>query len=163
MLEWLCDGVAEPYKSVEADPRLAAYRRLSNSQPRPVLRAADIMSSPVETIESDQTVAQALAFMNLHWLHHLPVLDEGCLVGLASDRDLIRVQDKATQTVAEVMAQRLLTARVDTSLWSVAATMTSSRVNCVVVVDDDIQLLGILSSLDLLRCMTYQAPVEVWL
>lgn len=162
MLSWLHEGKNEPYQVVERDPRFAAYRRFSDSQPRRVMTAGDIMNSPVETVESKQTVAEALDFMQSHSLHHLPVLTEGRLVGLTSDRDLLQVNSKADTAVEEVMARKLLTARPESSLWSVAETMTSSRVNCVVVVNEEKQLRGILTSLDLLGCMTYHAPVEVW-
>lgn len=164
MLCWLCDGKTEAFQNLDKDPRMAVYRRLSDSQPQAVMKASEVMNFPVITIENSQTVSAALTLMNEHSLHHLPVLDEEkSLVGLASDRDLLLVSDKSETQVSEVMARRLLTARPDSSLWSVAQTMTASRVNCVVVVNEHKELLGILTSLDLLACMTHHAPVEVWL
>ena len=60
------------------------------------------------------------------------------------------------------MVNCLLTARPESNLWSVARTMLSEKVHCVLVVNDDCELQGVLTSLDLLGCMTHHAPFEVW-
>ncbi|HWJ03930.1 MAG TPA: CBS and ACT domain-containing protein, partial [Verrucomicrobiae bacterium] len=48
----------------------------------------NIMHSPVITIEPGQSIAQALAITQDNNIRHLPVVENGKLVGILSDRDL---------------------------------------------------------------------------
>lgn len=163
MLRWLNQGKLDLYREPMPDRRLKAYSLVSESQPSPVILAQDVMQSTVVTVEESDPVHQALERMREHSIHHLPVVQDGRLVGLVSDRDLLKHRDKFELPVQSIMTRRLLTAKATSSLWTAAQIMVSERINCVLVIDDDQKLIGILTSLDLLCCMTYQAPVEVWL
>lgn len=55
----------------------------------------EIMSSPVITVSSKQSVSECLSLITDRHLRHLPVLDEGELVGLVSIGDLVK------ETIAE--------------------------------------------------------------
>src|SRR5690554_8235703 len=55
----------------------------------------EIMSSPVITVNSKQSVSDCLSLITDRHLRHLPVLDEGELVGLVSIGDLVK------ETIAE--------------------------------------------------------------
>lgn len=50
----------------------------------------DVMTSPVMCVSPQQTSEECMALMTEHRLRHLPVLDEGKLVGLISIGDLIK-------------------------------------------------------------------------
>jgi CBS domain-containing protein len=50
----------------------------------------EIMGTPVLTVTSGTTVAQCLALMTERYLRHLPVVDDGLLVGLVSIGDLVK-------------------------------------------------------------------------
>jgi CBS domain-containing protein len=49
---------------------------------------ADLMSSPVETIDSSFTVEQCLALMTERHFRHLPVVEEGQLTGIVTIGDI---------------------------------------------------------------------------
>ena len=55
----------------------------------------EIMSSPVITVNSKQGVSECLSLITDRHLRHLPVLDEGQLIGLVSIGDLVK------ETIAE--------------------------------------------------------------
>ena len=55
----------------------------------------EIMSSPVITVNSKQSVSDCLSLITDRHLRHLPVLDDGELVGLVSIGDLVK------ETIAE--------------------------------------------------------------
>lgn len=55
----------------------------------------EIMSSPVITVNSRQGVSECLSLITDRHLRHLPVLDEGQLIGLVSIGDLVK------ETIAE--------------------------------------------------------------
>ena len=50
----------------------------------------EIMSSPVITVNSRQGVSECLSLITDRHLRHLPVLDEGQLIGLVSIGDLVK-------------------------------------------------------------------------
>ena len=59
--------------------------------PKPALLAKDLMTAPVVTLPSDATVAEAWALMTRRIFRHIPITAvHGTLVGMVSDRDLIR-------------------------------------------------------------------------
>jgi CBS domain-containing protein len=53
-------------------------------------RVRDVMGSPVLTAALDDSVATCMARMTERRVRHLPVLDEGRLVGLVSIGDLVK-------------------------------------------------------------------------
>jgi CBS domain-containing protein len=55
-------------------------------QPTPV---REIMTASVITVRPDQTSADCIALMGKHKLRHLPVMDDGVLIGMVSIRDLV--------------------------------------------------------------------------
>ncbi len=53
------------------------------------LTAADLMTREVITCQPDSTVAEIVELMNKHAIRHLPVLEEGRLIGVISMRDVV--------------------------------------------------------------------------
>jgi CBS domain-containing protein len=54
------------------------------------MRAEDLMTRNVTTATPQTTVDQAMAIMDAGYFRHLPVLDDGRLVGIISIRDLVK-------------------------------------------------------------------------
>lgn len=50
----------------------------------------EVMTSPVMYVRPDQTSAECMALMTENRLRHLPVMDDGRLVGLVSIGDLVK-------------------------------------------------------------------------
>ncbi|HTY94574.1 MAG TPA: CBS domain-containing protein [Steroidobacteraceae bacterium] len=53
-------------------------------------RVRDIMSSPVMYVRPTQTVEECMALMTDRRLRHLPVIDDGTLLGVISIGDLVK-------------------------------------------------------------------------
>jgi CBS domain-containing protein len=49
-----------------------------------------VMSSPVETVEADASLWRAVQLMVLRDIKRVPILDEGRLVGIVSQHDLLK-------------------------------------------------------------------------
>ncbi len=62
----------------------------------------DVMSVPVDTIDAQTDVSDALSTMRERGYRHAPVLRNGELIGVVSLRDLVRVGAVATEKVPEV-------------------------------------------------------------
>lgn len=54
-------------------------------------KVRDVMGTDPITIHPRATLHEAARMMNEHWIRHLPVLDNGALVGMISQRDLAGV------------------------------------------------------------------------
>nr|WP_246400656.1 CBS domain-containing protein [Jiangella mangrovi] len=52
---------------------------------------ADVMTRDVITAEPDTHVRDAARLMAQHWIRHLPIVDDGRLAGILSQRDVIGV------------------------------------------------------------------------
>lgn len=67
-----------------------------------VVRAADIMSSPVFTAAPSQTVVQAMETMTDRRFRHLPVVENGRILGLVSIGDLVkaRIEEAESEAIA---------------------------------------------------------------
>lgn len=96
----------------------------------------------------------------------------GTLVGMVSDRDLLRhVPGLSTGTapvqaaqyrLAESMVTRVISATPATDIREIARTMLSERIHAVPILDGTRRLVGILSTRDLLRAIANHGPLELW-
>jgi len=53
-------------------------------------RAAEVMSSPVITVDEFDTAEDVMQVLRGHGIHHLPVVRDGKLVGIITPSDVIR-------------------------------------------------------------------------
>ena len=141
--------------------------------PKPALLAKDLMTAPVVTLPSDATVAEAWALMTRRIFRHIPITAvHGTLVGMVSDRDLIRhapdlviagIQSAgARRRLAEIMSTRVLSATPTTDIREIARVMMDERVGGLPVLHPDRHPVGIISTRDLLRAIANHGPVELW-
>ena len=67
---------------------------------------ADIMTSPMITIEADRFAFDAMIVMLENGVHHLPVLDRtGAVVGVAASDDLANLQSRSPFTLRRALSQ----------------------------------------------------------
>ena len=112
------------------------------------------MTRDVVTVEPSTTIADALDLARSHKIRHLPVLEDGRLVGIATARDLRLAlgADSASPgtTVAGIMTSPAITTPADTPVETAAQLLIQKRIGCLPVVEDG-ELVGILTESDLLR------------
>lgn len=131
---------------------------------RVVLRAEELMSAPAHSLPAGSTVGEARRLQAERRLRHLPVLNEdGRLVGILSDRDLLRLGPSAPadRLVETVMSVDVLTATPEARLIDCARVMLRARVGCLPVVREDGVLVGILTRSDLLRALMSEGPLQL--
>ena len=93
-----------------------------------------------------------------HGIRHLPVLRDGAIVGLVSDRDVrlaTGLDDAGTLQLraADIMAPEPLAVAADTPLDEVAFLMSERKVGSVIVKDGDGRLVGIFTATDALNAL----------
>jgi cystathionine beta-synthase len=108
------------------------------------------------TATSADTLADSVMKMKEHGVSQLPVVDEGRLVGIITESDLLSrlVQGSATlaSSVAEVMFRKVTTVHVNDDAGTLLDIFGQNLVG--LVVDDGERLVGILTKMDLVDQLT---------
>jgi len=107
------------------------------------------------SIDPDFTVGRALEIMAEYRISGLPVVRDGGLVGIVTNRDVIFVQDMETK-VSEVMtSQNLITVPPGTNLEQAKHLLHKNRIEKLLVVDDHNRLKGLITIKDIEKIKKY--------
>ncbi|MDH3212166.1 MAG: CBS domain-containing protein [Myxococcales bacterium] len=127
-------------------------------------RVSEVMQTEVATLAPHDRLDLADDVMRLGRVRHMPVIEEGRVVGLVSARDTLAASltkslefDLASRRaflrsveVAEVMATDLVTVEPDATLREAAALMVRRKIGALPVVKPDGILMGLITETDLL-------------
>lgn len=128
-------------------------------------RVRDIMPRKMVTISETDTLSTVEDIMTLGHVRHMPVVRAGRLVGVVSERDLLRAslsnlsefgneERRAFLQVVEiarVMSSPAITISPEATVKEAALVMAERKIGCLPVVDED-ELIGIITETDVLRC-----------
>lgn len=123
----------------------------------------DLMSRNVETLDPRDDVDLADMLMRLDHLHHLPVVEDGRVVGLVSQRDIARHQvspqtgltEEAMRRanlrvkVSEIMVSTVTTTSPDAPVLEAVEIMRERYLGCLPVVEEG-ELVGIVTGTDMM-------------
>ena len=116
----------------------------------------------IETIAPGATVFEAAATMTDKRIGALLIMDEGRMVGIITERDILqrvvaKRRDVGETLVEEVMTTEIACCQSDTSLEEARGVMKNRRIRHLPVVDGDDRLLAVISIGDL---NAYQTPTQ---
>lgn len=128
------------------------------------MKVRDVMSTGLHTLSPEATLGDAVAVMSKQRIRHLPIVDDGRVVGMISDRDLKMAlgPDAASLSLDEIdprqadgeiswfMTEGVFTVQADASLREAGAMLVEHRVGALPVLDGR-ALVGVLSVVDVLR------------
>jgi len=124
-----------------------------------------IMTTDPVTIGPGDSVATAMELLESHDIHHLPVVEDGILVGILSSADLmklhiLRERDQALRAikVRQIMETEPVTLDVFADLFDVASRLSASSFHALPVVESDNILVGIVTSTDVINHVLMQVP-----
>ena len=119
--------------------------------------ALDLMSPVVFRLNPETRVSLAWTSMRDHEVRHVCVTDdEGRLVGIASDRDILVLgEDRyaAATALSEVMTPQPVTRTIEAPVQELAELMLSMHIEAVPIIDGERRPIGIVTSSDLLRAL----------
>ena len=130
-----------------------------------MLLVRDWMTRQLLTLSPKASVAEALALCRERRIRHIPILEEGRLVGIVSDRDLRdasaalgdaeRASTLQEIRVGDVMTREVSTADPQDSIENAAQEMYELKIESLLVVaeEDEGELLGIVTSSDVMRAL----------
>jgi CBS domain-containing protein len=124
----------------------------------------DLMMKNPATLDQNETLDLAEDVMHLGRIRHMPVIEDGQLVGIISQRDLFRSAlitalgfgRKTSRSliksirIKEIMTRKVLTIAPDANVKDAARQMTEKQIGCLPVVEDG-RLVGIITESDILR------------
>jgi len=140
----------------------------------------DYMSKDLITVDEDASIMKASKLMKQNNIRHLPVLRQGRLVGIVSDRELKEAAPSKATTldiheiyylldqvaVKSLMPKKLYTITPGETVEKAAAVMLKHNVSALPVVDQKGGLCGIIAQGDVFRAFVYisgikQAPLAL--
>lgn len=154
---------------------MTAPQTQARPQPAPsqasTLLVKDLMTTRVLTIRMDETVGTAKTMFDHKRFHHLIVMDKVTVVGVVSDRDILKVlspfiggnmeqpRDRTTleRRIHQIMTRTVVTIRPNETAQAAAQKMQRERVSCLPVVDERMSLLGLVTIRDFLRLAARQS------
>lgn len=122
------------------------------------MKVSDIMTSAAVTESAGDSLNEAAASMRQQQTGSLLIIEDGRLSGIITERDVLRVvaegKDTKAATVGEEMTRDVVTIDPETSLKEAADLMFSHWFRHLPVVDKDDEVVGIISTRDLLRIVS---------
>jgi CBS domain-containing protein len=111
--------------------------------------------TPLYTVDTDFTVHETVMFMAEKGIGLVPVLNQGKLLGVFSERDLVKrviAQGKEMHQVKvkDVMTTNLVISSIDEPYNSVLMKMNDAKIRHILIIDNN-SLVGVLSMRDLLE------------
>lgn len=163
-------------ESESAHVRHNPYQKLDQEQPKRerALVAYQIMSTPITALYSNESMRAAWELFHQKRFRHVPVVNKAKrLVGIVSDRDFIALGLKhlaaapeerkiLEQAIEKFMTTNVLTARPGTEIRLLARIMFNERIGALPIVDENGELVGMVTRSDILRTVINQAPLELW-
>jgi len=138
------------------------------------IRVRDIMQRQVVQISAGERLSTVDDIMTLGGVRHIPVVRGGELVGVVSERDLLRAslsnltefgadQRRAflhAVEITRVMSQPPIVINADASVEQAARRLAEKKIGCLPVIDEDGKLVGLITETDLLRHFAGLAPED---
>jgi len=90
--------------------RDAIYRLREFGAHALALNARDAMTAPAVTVDSTTEALEALSLMTKRRIRHLPVIEQGRMIGFVSIGDLVKYRIEKIQSEAEAMRDYIQTA-----------------------------------------------------
>lgn len=129
--------------------------RISPMKAMPLVQK--FMTPMPHTIEANSGLLQANERMTHNGIRHLPVMKDGRLVGVVSDRDVALAASHfaagTKRTVEDVMIPKPYVVRPDASLDRVVGEMAEKKYGSVLIEQENGKVVGIFTAVDAMRVL----------
>jgi acetoin utilization protein AcuB len=131
------------------------------------MTVAEIMTTEVITAGMDDTLGGIRKVFQLNNCHHMPIIEDNRLVGIVSDRDVLKglsptadlviADNRALKTLKkkahQVMTRNVTTISPEDTVEEAAAVFLEMKFSCLPVLEKSGKLVGIITKTDLLESM----------
>ena len=129
------------------------------------MKLEEIMTTEVVTISMDDRLKKVQEIFDKRKFHHLLVVEDNELVGIVSDRDLLkqlspfidtdseRFQDMSTldKRVHQIMTREPITARKEDTVLDAAELFIKKRISCLPILSPENEIIGLVTWKDILK------------
>ena len=140
-------GIGIIHKNMSINQQAKEVERVKKSE-------SGMIVDPI-TVQENQSVAEVERIMAKYKISGLPVLRDGTLVGIVTNRDLRFVSDDDLRVSDVMTSKNLVTAKVGIDLAHSKALLHEHRIEKLLVVDDDGNLSGLITIKDLEKIKKY--------
>ena len=114
-----------------------------------------VITTNLKTVQISQKMSEVHRLVVENQIHHVPVVDGRKLVGMISTTDIIRlnitVSNADDWTIGKVMKKNLVTIEINDTVRKAAHLLSDGMFHSLPVIDKDNNLIGIITSTDLIR------------
>lgn len=128
----------------------------------------DIMSTAIISVGPEETIAKVKEKITDHQIHHIPVVEDGKVIGMISTHDIHKMEhhftlfknpeaeDRNRQLFSTILAKEIMTSPVvkvkENEPVSIAVDLLLENMfHALPVVDKDDKLIGMITTYDLIR------------
>jgi IMP dehydrogenase len=140
-------GIGIIHKNMTVEQQVTEVERVKKSE-------SGMIIDPI-TVTQDQSVAEVQEIMSTYKISGLPVLHEGKLAGIVTNRDLRFVSDDGLRVADVMTSKNLVTAKAGISLEQSKALLHEHRIEKLLVVDEMGGLKGLITIKDLEKIKKY--------
>jgi len=140
-------GMGIIHKNMTVDQQVLEVERVKKSE-------SGMIIDPI-TVTQNQSVADVQKIMSTYKISGLPVVNEGKLAGIVTNRDLRFVSDDGLRVADVMTSKNLITAKVGIDLEHSKALLHEHRIEKLLVVDDEGTLKGLITIKDLEKIKKY--------
>lgn len=118
--------------------------------------AIEVMTQSPLTLSPSDSAQRALKLMDEMGIHHLPIVAEGNIIGIVSDRDLLKLKDKSSLLKSQLglewfMSKIVILCDEETPIDHIAKVFCRENINGILVINENQELTGIITHHDLLK------------
>ncbi len=136
-------GIGVIHKNLSIDQQVLEVDRVKRSE-------SGMIMDPI-TIDSKKTIRDALDIMNHFHISGVPIVDNGKLVGILTNRD-IRFENNLDLKVSDRMtSEKLITVKKGTTLEEAKVVLQKYKIEKLLVVDNKGSLCGLITVKDILK------------
>jgi len=141
-------GIGIIHKNLEPKDQAAEVAKVKRYE-------SGVLKDPI-TIPPTMTVREVMALTRLHKISGLPVVENGKIVGIVTNRDL-RFETRMDETIGNIMTprDRLVTVKEGASLEEAKGLMHKHRLERVLVINDAWELRGLMTVKDIQKASDY--------
>ena len=134
-------GMGVLHRNLDIEEQARQVRRVKRFE-------SGVVYNPI-TLDPDQTLADAKALQERYRITGFPVVREGRVVGILTNRDMRFASDDATPVHAMMTSDNLVMLREPADLAEAKSLMHARRIEKLLVVDDNDRLTGLLTIKDI--------------
>ncbi|MEE9161526.1 MAG: IMP dehydrogenase [Candidatus Neomarinimicrobiota bacterium] len=136
-------GLGVLHRNLSVEAQAAEVKRVKRSE-------SGMIQEPV-TLPSDSTIGEALAVMRRYGISGVPVVDDGRLKGILTNRDIRFEKDLSLPVSARMTSENLVTAPPGVTMEEAKVVLEENRIEKLLVVNGDGSLSGLITVKDILK------------